>query len=202
LPSKKGEYVFKRFHFFEPSAKNRLMEMWVTDRSGGSPAEIRYRNTSTQGEATRDFLDRNEDLEMRKRTRQTNQTDDDLQFLLGDSRSASRDRDFLVRLADAQRRVVHPAKHASLSVDCLTCHTSGATGAFLARELGFFEKRRMAEPRFAAPEKYNLTNSSPAPRSLVRFRAFGYFESDVSLLDRTIHESAFVAEALNRNEAP
>jgi hypothetical protein len=194
LPLGNGEHSFKRFHLFEPSAKNRTIPLWISERSE-SPIEVRYGNARAKGERTSGFFSI---ASNKKNALRTQSTDDDLQVLLVDSKAFAKDRERLLEFAEIQRRVENPEKHGSLSVDCLTCHASGAAKAYLDRELGFFEKRRIEEPRFLAPGAYNLTNTSVEPKSLVRFRAFGYFGADVSILDRTTHESALVAESLNR----
>jgi hypothetical protein len=194
LPLENGEHSFKRFHLFEPAAKNRIIPLWISERSE-SPIEIRYGNARAKDERTSEFFSF---APNKKNALRTQSTDDDLQVLLGDSKAFVKDREQMIRFAEMQRRVESPEKHGSLSIDCLTCHASGAAKAYLERELGFFEKRRIEEPRFVSRGIYDLTNTSAKTSSLVRFRAFGYFGSDVSILDRTIHESALVAESLNQ----
>ncbi len=193
LPSDRGrKRVFKRFSVFERTAVLRLNPMWI---SYSSELEIRYGNASATGDSTREFS------EAAPATLRPLSTSDDLRALLRDSRAARRDRRELVRFAEIQRRAIDPTKHASLTIDCLSCHATGAVGAWLAANLTVGEKAEISEPEFKNPGVYNLTNLSTNPNSLARMRAFGFAGSEVQILDRVIHESATVADRLNREKA-
>src|SRR5690606_2767810 len=124
--------------------------------------------------------------------------EDTLRDFLTDSEKFRADRASLVRVADVQRRITDPTKHASLSIDCLSCHATGAVGGYVGRELTSREQAERKEPEFKNPGSYDLSNMSVRPGSPIRFRAFGYEGREVGILDRVIFESALVAEALKR----
>lgn len=191
LPSDGGtKRLFKRFVVFETTAVLRLFPLWI---SYSAELEIRYGNASVRRNTAYEFT------EAAPATLQTLSSQDDLRELLRNSRAARKDRAGLVRFAEIQRRALDPSKHASLTIDCLSCHAADAAGKWLAANLTAVEKSKISEPSYLNPGAFDLTNTSAVPRSTVRMRAFGYHGSEVHLLDRVIHESANVAAAFNRD---
>jgi hypothetical protein len=188
LPSvSENKTVFKRFHVYKNAAR-RLAVLWI---SYSPEIEIRYGNSSARGESTSEFQ------EVLPARLMPVSGVDDLRVLLRNSKKLKENRSDLLKFAEIQRRIVDPTKHASLSVDCLSCHASGMVGNWLSANLSSTEKTQILEPGFKNSGNYNLKNTSVRPGSLNRFRAFGYFGNEVQILDRVIHESALVAEQLN-----
>ncbi len=196
LPIQGGaQTVMKRFYVFDPKAVYRLTPIWI---SYSTEFEIRYGNASHRGDSTHEFS------EALPASLKPVNSSDDLRFVLKNSLELSRDRSKLIAMADVQRRITDPTKHAALTADCLSCHASGPVGAWLDQKLTANEKATLKEPLFingrSNPGKYNLKNTSANPTSLARFRAFGYEGSEVHILDRVIDESALVAEKLNADQ--
>lgn len=189
LPSDGGrKSVFKRFFVF-PDAVFRLSPQWI---SYGAELEIRYGNESDRGPRTQDFS------EAAPATLKPLTSQDDLRPLLKDSRRLRNDRASLPHFAEVVLRTSNPLKHASLTIDCLSCHASGAARQWLDQNLTAQEKSALREDEFKNPGNYNLRNISRADTGPTRFRAFGYVGTDPQLLDRVIFESALVAESFNK----
>lgn len=190
LPMENGEMIFRRFHDFGPKAVNRLQAIWITY---ANELEIRYGNRNARGEETRSFMEQTSGLLSPLRYQ------DDLRLFLANSEAIRSDRTALLKFAEIQRRTVDPKQHLPLTIDCLSCHMTGAVGSFMSRELTDAEKDSLKSPPFKNPGTYNLTNTSAKPGSPVRIRAIGYEGAEISLLDRVINESALVAESLNHS---
>lgn len=95
-------------------------------------------------------------------------------------------------------RVSQPRLHLPGTVDCLSCHASDGVKAVTARALiarGFNVK--IPQPT----GRYDLRNRSALYGSTRSQRGVGYFRDGLQILDRTILESAEVADALNSARA-
>lgn len=190
LPTNGGEKtVFKRFHVYEEGVY-RLNPLWI---SYSPELEIRYGNALARGTRTSGFRESSPGS-LRPRNHI-----DDLRGLLLDSEALRSDRARLIRFSEVERRASDPTQHASLSVDCLSCHATGAARAWLDANLTPAEKARNTATPFKNPGTFNLANTTKSAEDIVRFRAFGYEGASPRILDRVIFESATVADQLNQN---
>lgn len=97
-------------------------------------------------------------------------------------------------------RVSQPRLHLPGTVDCLSCHASDGVKAVTARAL---IARGVPVKLGFATGRYNLRNMSANFGSTRSQRGIGYFGDGFQVLDRTILESAEVADLLNgRARAP
>jgi hypothetical protein len=96
------------------------------------------------------------------------------------------------------RELENPRMAMTDEMDCVTCHVAQsariwAIGAFPA--LGLDQKYR---ENVYENDRYPLDNTSPVPDVTANLRAFGYFGSAPAISRRVIHESAEVADEMNR----
>jgi len=97
---------------------------------------------------------------------------------------------------DAIHRIENPRLHSPATIDCVSCHVAQPARLWAA---GRFPQLGLDQSphRFTSP--MNLENRSPFKQFGNVVRAFGYQGNAVALSHRAIHESAAVAEALNRD---
>lgn len=123
---------------------------------------------------------------------------DELPVLLSESELRLTDQRTYERAVTSALRLEHPGRSSPKTADCGSCHV-------VSRALTNARKERPIDvsthgDRFVANPRFDLSRVDGArdgddPRSL---RAFGYFEDKSALSQRTINESAEVAEALSR----
>ncbi len=121
---------------------------------------------------------------------------DDLDVLLSESALRLTDERTLQRGLTSALRLEHPARHSPKTADCGSCHVA-------SRARRNAEQRRGVDTSghpdaFTANPRFDLTRTDGVgddPRAL---RAFGYFGRESALSQRTINESAEVAEVLSR----
>jgi hypothetical protein len=120
---------------------------------------------------------------------------DDLDVLLSESAMRLTDARTLTRGLTSALRLEHPARLSPKTADCGSCHvaTRARTNAERQRQVdtsGYPDS-------FTANPRFDLSRTDAVgddPRAL---RAFGYFGAMSALSQRTINESAEVAEALS-----
>jgi hypothetical protein len=121
---------------------------------------------------------------------------DELSVLLSESAMRLTDERTLQRGLTSALRLEHPERLTPKTADCGSCHVA-------SRARRNAEARRMVDTSrhpdaFVADPRFDLRRTDAVgddPRAL---RAFGYFGRDSALSQRTINESARVAEALSR----
>lgn len=122
---------------------------------------------------------------------------DDLDVLLSESAMRLTDERTLKRALTSALRIEHPDRSSPKTIDCASCHVA-------SRARRNAEQRRMVDnsqhpDAFHANPRFNLTRVDAVgddPRAL---RAFGYLGRDSALSQRTINESAAVAETLSQS---
>ncbi len=123
-------------------------------------------------------------------------TGDDLQVLLSESEMRLTDQRTLDRAVTSALRIEHPARSNPKTIDCGSCHTA-------SRALSNARKERSIDTsthadRYVGNPRFNLTRVDAVgddPRAL---RAFGYLDAQSALSQRTINESAEIADAMSR----
>ena len=121
---------------------------------------------------------------------------DELPVLLSESELRLTDERTYLRAVTSALRVEHPARSNPKTVDCGSCHVV-SRALRNARDERAIDLSQHAD-RFVANPRFDLRRVDAAgddPRAL---RAFGYFGAQSALSQRTINESAEVAEALSR----
>jgi hypothetical protein len=121
---------------------------------------------------------------------------DDLVVLLSESEMRLTDARTLGRAVTSALRIEHPARSNPKTVDCASCHVA-SRALRNAREQRMIDTsthvdQYVGNPRF---DLRRLDGAGDDPRAM---RAFGYFKDQSALSQRTINESAEVAEALSR----
>lgn len=107
--------------------------------------------------------------------------------------------DFLTTPADTLRaeledigRLLHPTATSPATHDCGSCHAAD----FMVREVLAARPDVTVTPAFVAP-RFDLRRLDSNVHDLQSLRAFGWFGREPAIAQRTIHESAAVAEALS-----
>lgn len=121
---------------------------------------------------------------------------DDLDVLLSESAMRLTDTRTLTRGLTSALRLEHPARLSPKTADCGSCHvaTRARTNAERQRQVD-----TSAWPdAFAANPRFDLSRTDAVGDNPRALRAFGYFGSQSALSQRTINESAEVAEALSQ----
>lgn len=88
-------------------------------------------------------------------------------------------------------KIENPKFHNPGTVDCASCH--------IAQTIRFWGNSHRPDMMFSEGYKnseFNLTNTSNNPWMTNKFRAFGYFDRDVSISQRVINETAEVVKSL------
>jgi hypothetical protein len=134
--------------------------------------------------------------DFRNGTLQPAPSGDLLDVLLSESELRLTDQRTYDRALTSALRLEHPARTSPKTADCGSCHVvsralRNARGERPA-DLGSHADRYVGNPRF---DLRRVDAVGDDPRAL---RAFGYFGRQSALSQRTIHESADVAEALSR----
>jgi len=125
---------------------------------------------------------------------QGNDTFQDLFTAKKNSDSQKVTRDYLSTL-----RIENPRFHNVENTDCLSCHTSQMARLSVDRlfpDLNLGQKGLDEKATFQS--KYLLTNSSTRPEKTTVLRNFGYDGMDPAINQRTVNETAYVLEQLNR----
>jgi hypothetical protein len=110
----------------------------------------------------------------------------------------ARDRAVFESKLDPIARFRNPHRSNTDTLDCASCHYADATREYISKrfpELGNFSSPEQY-PNPAA-DIYNLANRTVAATSGRNVRAFGFFDDQPVISQRTINESAAVADWLN-----
>ena len=109
-----------------------------------------------------------------------------------------RDKSVFTEKLDAVARFRNPLLSNADELDCASCHYADAARYYAENR---FPEFRDAKPksRFRNPDPslFVLTNTSIVARSARVVRAFGYQDAEPAISQRTINESAAVADRLN-----
>lgn len=120
---------------------------------------------------------------------------DDLDVLLSESAMRLTDERTLGKALTSALRIEHPERSSPKTIDCGSCHVA-------SRARRNAEARRMVDntghpDAFHAAPRFDLARVDGAGDDPAALRAFGYFGPKSALSQRTINESAAVAEALS-----
>ncbi len=101
----------------------------------------------------------------------------------------------LQRATKAALLIEHPEKETPQTIDCASCH-------LVSRALSFAAKTRNIDlntfsDRYIGPSRFDLRRVDEAHDDPFAQRAFGYFHAKSALSQRTINESAVIAEAMS-----
>jgi len=92
--------------------------------------------------------------------------------------------------------IENPDKETPQTIDCASCHLASRALTFAAGERNIDLASFTAE-RYLAPARFDIRRVDAAKDNPFAQRAFGYFHADSALSQRTINESAVIAEALS-----
>ena len=114
----------------------------------------------------------------------------------------ARDRPVFAEKLDAVARFENPASSNADELDCASCHYTDAARYYAENR---FPDLRDLQPkdRFQNPNPslFDLSNTSIVARSTRLVRAFGYQGAEPAVSQRTINESAVVADWLNTRDS-
>jgi hypothetical protein len=120
---------------------------------------------------------------------------DDLDTLLSESALRLADERTLSRALTSALQIEHPARSSPKTIDCGSCHVASR-----ARHHAEVERQvdtSTHEDAFHAAPRFNLARVDGAGDDPSALRAFGYLGARSALSQRTINESAVVADALS-----
>jgi hypothetical protein len=122
---------------------------------------------------------------------------DDLDVLLSESQMRLTDTRTLNRALTSALQIEHPDRSSPKTIDCASCHVA-------SRARRNAEHQRQVDTStwpdaFVANQRFNLARVDGVSDDPKALRAFGYLGRLSALSQRTINESAAVAEALSRH---
>jgi hypothetical protein len=120
---------------------------------------------------------------------------DDLDTLLSESALRLADERTLSRALTSALQIEHPARSSPKTIDCGSCHVASRARRHAEAERQVDTSAH--EDAFHAAPRFNLARVDGAGDDPAALRAFGYFGARSALSQRTINESAVVAEALS-----
>jgi hypothetical protein len=94
-------------------------------------------------------------------------------------------------------KIEDPAKLSSLTLDCGSCHLTSNARTFYERLTGATTDANLVT--FVSPPGQNTSRHDDTALSAQVVRAFGYLDKHVAISQRTINESARVADWLSRS---
>jgi hypothetical protein len=98
----------------------------------------------------------------------------------------------------AARALENPLASMTDETDCLSCHLAQGARIWAIRSYPQLELDQKYQKYTYENPRYPLDNPSPTKGLTANLRGFGYFGSEPAISRRTIHESAEVADELNR----
>lgn len=119
----------------------------------------------------------------------------DLTTLLSYSETQLADDLTLQRAAKEALLIENPDKESPQTIDCASCHLASRALTAAIKDRGI-EVTAMEE-RYVAPSRFDMRRIDTVVNNPFAQRAFGYFAADTALSQRTINESAVIAEALS-----
>jgi hypothetical protein len=120
---------------------------------------------------------------------------DDFPTLLSETEVRLADEGLLSRAFTSALELEHPLRSSPKTVDCASCHAASRARRH-AEQSRTVDNSQHPDAFHAA--RFNLTRVDGAGDNPRAQRAFGYFGAQTALSQRTINESAQVAEALSR----
>lgn len=122
----------------------------------------------------------------------------DLNKILTNSLSAklSLNKESATLALDEIQMIENPNLSIPATIDCVNCHVAEPARHWILREFPTLNEN-LGINKFSAKRDYDLINFSPDPGRTNRARAFGYVKKSPSISQRTINESAAVADWLN-----
>lgn len=130
---------------------------------------------------------------------------DNLLPLINKGYRSNDDKDYPIFRAklDALARFDNPRQSNAETLDCAGCHYAEAARSYALRRFPALSEHRSAD-RYAnpEPESFNLANTTSASQGTRVVRAFGFFERQPCISQRTIHDAAQSAHWLNTSAPP
>lgn len=133
--------------------------------------------------------------------------EDTLNLLTSDSKKIdlTKDEDQIIQEIWASQRIDNPNFHSPQTLDCVSCHVSQAARSFAEVKFEGLKQKWQEQDFNYINSDFRLENTSPLKSHTMNIRAFGYFEDQPAISQRTINETAQVASAisvwLNQNTA-
>lgn len=120
---------------------------------------------------------------------------DDLDVLLSESSMRLADPRTLERALTSALRIEHPERESPKTIDCGSCHVASRARRHAETYRGVDISQW--DDAFHAAPRFDLRRVDGAADDPTALRAFGYFGNRSALNQRTINESAVIAEALS-----
>ncbi|MFZ3229406.1 MAG: hypothetical protein WA160_04315 [Pseudobdellovibrio sp.] len=94
-------------------------------------------------------------------------------------------------------RIENPHAFNPNTMDCVSCHTAGIAKEWLKKNRADLDTTDIFFKYAYTQSAYNLNNTSDNLNNTQNIRAFGYYQKTTAISQRTINESAEVANFLN-----
>lgn len=101
----------------------------------------------------------------------------------------------LARAAKEALLIENPEKETPQTIDCASCHVASRALTVAAKQRNI-DLTSFAD-RYVAPARFDVRRVDTVVNNPFAQRAFGYFGADTALSQRTINESAAIADALS-----
>ncbi|MBO9666852.1 MAG: hypothetical protein J7501_08565, partial [Bdellovibrio sp.] len=125
--------------------------------------------------------------------------EDTIQNLVAESqRLRTKNEDLIRTEVKAAYRIENPKVFNPENMDCVSCHVAQTARLWVDRKRTDINTQDIAAQFGYQNSAYNLSNVSDEPWHTQQLRALGYHAKKISISQRTINESAEVADAINR----
>lgn len=109
------------------------------------------------------------------------------------------DEEAIIEAVRSAFKFENPKLHNPGTVDCVSCHVAQPAKIWALRQYPWLELDILSRDSIYTNIKYNLRNMSPMQPRTDIVRSFGYFMNAPFVSQRTINESAEVAEYIKQN---
>jgi hypothetical protein len=171
--------------------KDTAMQEDTIPRTGATTADLQKEQTQTEN-GTED----NRNTTFNPVAVDSHNQPDDLPTLLVNQDLQFADDMTLARAVTEALHIENPDKETPQTIDCASCHAASRALTTAKTELSLDMSKYAAEA-YAAPSRFNTARVDSVGQDPFAQRAFGYFGNRTAFSQRTINESAAIADKLS-----
>jgi hypothetical protein len=150
----------------------------------------------TEQQQTEDGSEQNRNTSFNPVALGANAQPDDLPTLLVNQDLELADDLTVKRAVTEALHIENPDKETPQTIDCASCHAASRALTTAKTELSL-DMSQYAADAYAAPARFNVSRVDGVGQNPFAQRAFGYFGNLTAFSQRTINESAAIADALS-----
>jgi hypothetical protein len=102
----------------------------------------------------------------------------------------------IARAVTEALHIENPDKETPQTIDCASCHAVSRALTTAKQELNL-DMSKYSGDAYAAPARFNVQRVDQVGQNPFAQRAFGYFKNQTAFSQRTINESAVIADTLS-----